>query len=85
MNRNSLKERLVLGPATRALTLELRACDYMIFGGVVGRPLDTCFGLSQFMVTALGSCVKWPFVLIFDSSTTNYIYIYIYISQRSKN
>jgi len=31
------------------------------FGGVLGRPLDTSFrALTIFMVTALGSCVKWP-------------------------
>jgi hypothetical protein len=32
------------------------------FGGVLGRTLDTFFwALTYFMVTALGSCVKWPF------------------------
>ena len=31
------------------------------FGGVLGRPLDTfIWGSHNFMVTALGSCVKWP-------------------------
>ena len=32
------------------------------FGGVLGRPLLTFFwaGSHNFMVTALGSCVKWP-------------------------
>ena len=31
------------------------------FGGVLGRPLDTFFWVSHnLMVTALGSCVKWP-------------------------
>ena len=30
------------------------------FGGVLGRPLDTLVGSHNFMVTALGSCVKWP-------------------------
>ena len=31
------------------------------FGGVLGRPLDTFhLGSHNFMVTALGSCVKWP-------------------------
>ena len=30
-------------------------------GGVLGRPLDTfLLGSHNFMVTALGSCVKWP-------------------------
>ena len=32
---------------------------YMMFGGVLGRPLDT-FLLGFHMVTAIGSCVKWP-------------------------
>ena len=34
------------------------------FGGVLGRPLDTRFlvGSHNFVVTALGSCVKWPSV-----------------------
>ena len=32
------------------------------FGGELEWPLDNYFGLSQnFMVTALGSCVKWPY------------------------
>ena len=31
------------------------------FGGVLGEPLDKCLlGCHNFMVTALGSCVKWP-------------------------
>ena len=34
------------------------------FGGVLGRPLDTFFwvltNMTTFLVTALGSCVKWP-------------------------
>ena len=31
------------------------------FGGVLGRPLDTSLlGSHNSMVTALGSCVKWP-------------------------
>ena len=33
------------------------------FGGVLGRPLDTFLsGSHNFVVTALGSCVKWPLV-----------------------
>ena len=30
------------------------------FGGVLGRLWDTFLGSHNFMVTALGSCVKWP-------------------------
>jgi hypothetical protein len=31
------------------------------FGGALGRALDTfLLGFHNFMVTALGSCVKWP-------------------------
>ena len=31
------------------------------FGGVLGRPLGTFFwALTNFTVTTLGSCVKWP-------------------------
>ena len=30
------------------------------FESVLGWPMNTSFGLSHFMVTALGSCVKWP-------------------------
>ena len=33
---------------------------YMILEVVLGRPLDTFFCSHNFMVTALGSCVKWP-------------------------
>ena len=34
------------------------------FGGVLGRPLDTfLLGSHNFMVTALGSRVKWPLLL----------------------
>ena len=33
------------------------------FGGVLGRPLDTFFWAHNFMVMALGSCVKWPFYI----------------------
>jgi hypothetical protein len=33
----------------------------MMLEGVLGRPLDTfLLGSHLFMVTALGSCVKWP-------------------------
>ena len=32
------------------------------FGGVLGRPLDTFFGLSQFHGHGSCSCVKWPLV-----------------------
>ena len=33
------------------------------FGGVLGQPLDTfLLGSHNFMVMALGSCVKWPSV-----------------------
>jgi hypothetical protein len=31
------------------------------FEGVLGHPLDTFFGLSQFH--GHGSCVKWPLVI----------------------
>ena len=35
--------------------------DYMMLGGVLGRPWDTFFwALTIIMVTTLGSCVKWP-------------------------
>ena len=34
------------------------------FGNALGWPLDIFpFGSHKFMVTALGSCVKWPLVL----------------------
>jgi hypothetical protein len=57
------------------------------FGGVLGRPLDT-FLLSShnLMVTALGSCVKWPSASHFVCPPVYiYIYIYIYIYMRWDN
>ena len=35
-------------------------------GGGLGRPLGTCLlGSHNFVVTAHGSCVKWPLLTIF--------------------
>ena len=49
MDRNSLKWHLVEGPVTYAFTLHLKTMTTLRdFGGVLGQPLDTFFGLSQF-------------------------------------
>ena len=48
MNRNSLKLHLIEGSVTYDFTLHLRAETTLHdFGGVLGRPLGTFFGLSQ--------------------------------------
>ena len=41
------------------------------FGGVIGRrPLNTfVLGSHNFMVTALGSCVKWPLLVCTPKKT----------------
>ena len=62
MNRNSLKWHLVEGPVTYGFTLHLRIRGHTTW---FWRCCGTAFGhflLSSynFMVTALGSCVKWP-------------------------
>jgi hypothetical protein len=62
MNRHSLKSHMVEGPVTYGFTLYLRTCDHTIW---FWRCVGTAFGhfllgSHNFMVTALGSCVKWP-------------------------
>ena len=48
MNKNSLKEHLVEKLVTYDFTLHLRICNHTTrFEGVLRRPLDTFFGLSQ--------------------------------------
>ena len=42
------------------------------FGGVLGGPLDAFLSSHNFMVMALGSCVKWP--LLSNSETECIIY-----------
>jgi hypothetical protein len=63
MNKNSLKLHLVEVPVTYDFTLHSRIPDHTPhdLGGVLGRHLDTfLLGCHNFVVTALGSCVKWP-------------------------
>ena len=62
MNRNSLKQHLVEGPVhmtshyTRGSVTSLHD-----FAGLLGRPLNTfLLGSHNFMVTGIGTCVKWP-------------------------
>jgi hypothetical protein len=61
-NRNLLKLHLVEGPITYDFTLHLRVRDHTTW---FWRCPGTAFGHfplgpHNFMVTALGSCVKWP-------------------------
>ena len=61
MNRNSLKWHLVEGPVTYDFTLHFRVCDHTTW---LWRCLGTAFELfpldsHNFMVMALGLCVKW--------------------------
>ena len=61
-NKNSLKYHLVEGPVTYDFTLHLRVCDHTTW---FWRCVGTAFGhfllgSHNFMVTAPGSCVKWP-------------------------
>ena len=63
MNRNSLKYHLVEGPVTCGFTLHLRVRDHTTtwFWRCVGTTFGHfLLGSHSFMVTALGSCVKWP-------------------------
>ena len=68
------------------------------FGSGLGRPLDNSLGSYNFMVTALGSCVKWPLDSSFHhpiidlccecglgENLAMYIYIYIYITLNTLN
>ena len=62
MNRNSLKLHLVEGPVPFDFTIHLRICNHPTW---FWRCVGTAFrhfhlGSHNFMVTALGSCVKWP-------------------------
>ena len=62
MNRKSLKWHLVEVLVTYDFPLHLGGGGHVTtvhdFGSVLGWPLNTSFGLSYFMVMALGSCVK---------------------------
>ena len=62
MNRNSLKSQLVEGPVTYGFTLHSRIRDHTTwFQRCVGTVFGHCLlGSHHFMVTAAGSCVKWP-------------------------
>ena len=62
MNRNSLKYLLVEGPITHDFTLHLGSVTTLHdFGGVLEHLLNTfLLGSHNYMVTALGSCVKCP-------------------------
>ena len=64
MKRNSLKYHLVEGPVTCDFTLHLGVHDHTTF---FLRCVGTAFGHFLLgshivMVTALGLCVKWPYV-----------------------
>ena len=68
MNKNSLKCHLVEGLVTYDFTLHLRARDHTT---LFWRRVRTAFGhvllgSHNFMVTALGSCAKWPYIEIFS-------------------
>jgi hypothetical protein len=60
VNRNSLKWHLVEDPVTYDFTLQLRVYDHTTyFWRCVGTAFqDFLLGSHNFMVTALGSCVK---------------------------
>ena len=62
MNRNSLKCHLVEGMVMHNFYYTWGSMTTLHeFERVVGRLLDTCLlGSHNFVVTALGSCVKWP-------------------------
>jgi hypothetical protein len=65
MNRNSLKQQMVEGLITYGFTLYLRVRDHTTsfrrcLGMALGRFL---LGSHNSMVTALGSCVKWPSIM----------------------
>ena len=60
-----IEMHLVKGPVTYGFTVHLRVCDHTTW---CWRCVGTAFrhfllGSHNFMVTALGSCVKWPLVL----------------------
>ena len=62
MNRNPLKQHLIEGPVTYDITLHSRVGDHTTWSW---RCIGTTFGhfhlgSHYFMVTTLGSCVKWP-------------------------
>jgi hypothetical protein len=61
MNRNSLKWHLVDGPAAYDLTLHLRIRDHTTwFWRYLGTAFgDFLLGSHNFMITVVGSCVKW--------------------------
>jgi hypothetical protein len=63
MNRSSLKYHLVEGMVTYDFTLHSRGPVTTLheFGGCVGTAFGHfLLGSHNFMVTVLGSCVKWP-------------------------
>jgi hypothetical protein len=64
MNRDSLEYHLVEGMVTYDFTLHLRICDHTTWFWRCVRTASAHFLLSfhNFMVTTLGSCVKWPLV-----------------------
>ena len=63
MNRNSLKQHVVEGPVIYDFTLHLRVRDHTTqFWRCVGTAFGhILLGSHNFMVMAVGSCVKWPF------------------------
>ena len=66
MNENSLEKHLVEGLITYGFKLHLRILDHMTW---FWRCDGTAFGhfhlgSHNFMVVALGSCVKWPLVCL---------------------
>ena len=62
MNRNSLKLHVVEGSVKCDFTLDLRVRDHTTrFWRCVRTAFGHFFlGSDNFMVTALGSCMKWP-------------------------
>ena len=67
MNRNSLRYHLVESPNTYDFTLHLRVRDHVTW---FWRCLGTAFehfllGSHNFMVMALGLCVKWPLCQVY--------------------
>ena len=68
--KNSLKQHLVGGPITYDFTLHLRVCGHTKW---FWKCIGTAFGhflldSHSFMVTALGSCVKWPALSTFKTN-----------------
>ena len=86
MNRQSLKKQLVEGPVTYGFTLNLRVCDHttrfwrcagMAFGHFL-------LGSHNVMVMALGSCVKWPLLMMICLNLETWMWFVISLFKSDK-